>query len=245
MKRKNNKAMKQSTIDKRFKQSGWTLVELLVVVAIVAVLAALSFAMFRKAKASARTATCMSNVRQLGGAILMYASDHAGKLPALQPDYNPDTGKRDPIWPVTLARLGYMWDGNGELPCGKGVWTCPSCDYMAQTYGGYGVVEGEIFVYAELKPKGIGKYGEEGSLRLTMIDRPSSTWLVGDTTRNASEPNKGWYAIWAKPDRWNDHSPAERHNGKANVCMVDGRVVSLSKQELEEGEYTFDVLRDN
>jgi len=240
--------MKHSPLDKRFKQSGvssrfpgFTLVELLVVIAIVAVLAALSFVVYGKARESARTATCVSNLRQMGAGLLMYASENGGQLVNLQPELDPDTGKRPPIWPVTIARAGIMWDGSGEVPCGKGVWTCPSCDFMSNAYGGYGVVEGAIFVYGEQYPQ--GGVRTRGSLRLSQIDRPANTWLVGDTTRSADEPNKGWYAIWSKPEKWTGHGPAERHNGRANVCMMDGRVVSMTKEEIEEKELTFDVVR--
>ncbi|MCS7301541.1 MAG: type II secretion system GspH family protein, partial [Fimbriimonadales bacterium] len=58
------------------KRSGFTLVELLVVIAIIAVLAALIFPVFAKARAKARQNTCISNLRQIGMSVEMYAMDY-------------------------------------------------------------------------------------------------------------------------------------------------------------------------
>jgi prepilin-type processing-associated H-X9-DG protein len=79
---------------------------------------------------------------------------------------------------------------------------------------------------------------------LNRIDRPSNTWLVGDTARNTATPEKGWYAIWSRPSRWaNNHGPAERHGGKVNVCMVDGHVEALTTKEIEERKITYEIVR--
>jgi prepilin-type N-terminal cleavage/methylation domain-containing protein/prepilin-type processing-associated H-X9-DG protein len=219
---------------------GFTLIELMVAMVIVVALVAISIPIFLRARSSARSTECVSNVRQLGGALLSHAMEHGGKLIPLQPAVDRDTGKRPPIWTVQLARDGYLWDGEGELPCGKGVWTCPECDYMSHTYGGYGVAEDSVFVYEENRPRDAS---EPGSLRLNKIAQPERTWLVGDATRSANEPNKGWYAIWSRPDRWGSHSPAPRHRGKVHVCLADGSVVVLTLEEIEKRELTENVVR--
>lgn len=57
-------------------KKGFTLIELLVVIAIIAILAAILFPVFAKARATARKASCTSNLRQIGTALAMYRSDY-------------------------------------------------------------------------------------------------------------------------------------------------------------------------
>lgn len=221
---------------------GITLVEILVVVCIIAVLAFIGFPMVSRMRERSDGATCVSNLRQIGSAILMYAVDHNNKLPP-NPATNPETGGPGDIWPMVVARAGYLWDNpdQGPPPCGKGVWTCPSCNFMSDAYGGYGVVENSIFVGESSVTEVNGERGstERGSLRLSNIPIPERTWLVGDAAQNNKDLKQGWYAIWSRPSEWeNSHTPAERHGGRANVCMFDGHVESLTVEQMKASNYT-------
>lgn len=60
----------------RIRRLGFTLIELLVVIAIIAILAAILFPVFAKARESARRASCLSNMKQLGTGIMMYVQDY-------------------------------------------------------------------------------------------------------------------------------------------------------------------------
>jgi prepilin-type N-terminal cleavage/methylation domain-containing protein len=59
-------------------QRGFTLIELLVVIAIIAILAAILFPVFAQVREKARQTSCLSNLKQLGTGMLMYAADHDG-----------------------------------------------------------------------------------------------------------------------------------------------------------------------
>jgi prepilin-type N-terminal cleavage/methylation domain-containing protein len=67
--------MQQST----YRRTGFTLIELLVVIAIIAILAAILFPVFARARENARRASCMSNLKQIGLGMMMYVQDYDGK----------------------------------------------------------------------------------------------------------------------------------------------------------------------
>lgn len=77
------------------KRRGFTLIELLVVIAIIAILAAILFPVFARAREKARQASCLSNLKQLGTALQMYVQDydemtppHTDDEPTPPPPYN-------------------------------------------------------------------------------------------------------------------------------------------------------------
>ncbi|MEI6521796.1 MAG: prepilin-type N-terminal cleavage/methylation domain-containing protein [bacterium] len=63
-------------------KKGFTLIELLVVIAIIAILAAILFPVFARAREKARQTTCTSNQRQIAASVQMYAQDHEETLPS-------------------------------------------------------------------------------------------------------------------------------------------------------------------
>src|SRR5262245_17413238 len=63
------------------RRCGFTLIELLVVIAIIAILAAILFPVFAQAREKARQATCLSNIKQIGLAAMMYVQDYDETFP--------------------------------------------------------------------------------------------------------------------------------------------------------------------
>ncbi|MHB8993998.1 MAG: DUF1559 family PulG-like putative transporter [Armatimonadota bacterium] len=96
---------------------GFTLIELLVVIAIIAILAAILFPVFAKAREKARQSSCLSNVKQLGLGLLSYAQDHDEMLPA-------------------FSYGGIKWDGLIQ-PYVKNtqIFRCPSASTLTLAYG--------------------------------------------------------------------------------------------------------------
>ena len=117
----------------RVRQRGFTLIELLVVIAIIAILAAILFPVFALARESARTTSCLSNMKQMGLALRMYAQDYDEAYPSIR------------MWAPLNWDLasGMVWK-NGVQPYikNKGVFACPSNPTV--TDGGPGNNPGEL-----------------------------------------------------------------------------------------------------
>src|SRR5947208_1296323 len=79
------------------KLKGFTLIELLVVIAIIAILAAILFPVFAKARGAARKSSCLSNMKQVSLAAMQYVQDYDERMPI--------SGYRG-----TGAALGNSWD---------------------------------------------------------------------------------------------------------------------------------------
>jgi prepilin-type N-terminal cleavage/methylation domain-containing protein/prepilin-type processing-associated H-X9-DG protein len=109
------------------KRRGFTLIELLVVIALIAILAAILFPVFAKARESARKATCQSNLKQIGLAYKMYTADYDETMPLNGFDGAANGGTVNCA--VQTTRTDYRgWVSNALMPYAKntGIWTCPS-----------------------------------------------------------------------------------------------------------------------
>jgi prepilin-type N-terminal cleavage/methylation domain-containing protein/prepilin-type processing-associated H-X9-DG protein len=112
----------------RERRRGFALIELLVVIAVVALLAALLFPVFARAREKARQASCLSNLRQVGMGFAMYTQDHDELLPdrrdlklSLPGGYRPWT-----TWPPSDPRAGWAALVLAPYTRATGIWSCPS-----------------------------------------------------------------------------------------------------------------------
>ena len=88
------------------RKCGFTLIELLVVIAIIAILGALLLPVFNRGKESARAASCLNNLHQIGIALQLYVSDNANKLPTLM-DWSSSADTNAPLMDrVLLPQTG-------------------------------------------------------------------------------------------------------------------------------------------
>src|SRR5512138_372466 len=90
---------------------GFTLIELLVVIAIIAILAAILFPVFARAREKARQTSCLNNMKQLGTASMMYLSDYDERHPSRWLC----CGKYNPLSPLGWPWLFDSYIGNKQM----------------------------------------------------------------------------------------------------------------------------------
>src|SRR5579862_8507131 len=107
---------------------GFTLIELLVVLAIIAILAAILFPVFAQAREKARAAACLSNEKQIGIGIMMYAQDYDETYPMAAAYGSFNTA-------IPLEITSYVQKVNAFANNTAGIWVCPDDSIMPTSLG--------------------------------------------------------------------------------------------------------------
>ncbi len=197
------------------KRYGFTLIELLVVIAIIAILAAILFPVFARAREKARQTSCLSNVKQIMLSIMMYANDYD-----------------EVLIPASQLRSGDWYRVLDPYVKNIQVWSCPSHPVnVTATYSqflgygwnyaefGYRYVEGE----ADMAAGGTPRYG--WCTALGDISNPSETILIGDNSDTQTYCRYLYRRSTSCPTR---------HNGGGNMGLCDGHAKWYSQTELRK-----------
>ncbi len=188
-------------------RKGFTLIELLVVIAIIAILAAILFPVFARAREKARQTSCLSNCKELALACLMYIQDY-------------DSTYMNPGW--CLAGGGQLFWPDVVLPYVKNgqIFVCPSASApdraTASIPGG--------------KTYGINIYGimNRAGRRESNIAAPAEVIMLGDRDPGCERilapqcVTTGCGCYGGAHPVANNHYLTDRHNGGANYAFCDG-----------------------
>jgi len=233
------------------KRRAFTLTELLVVLAIVGVLAALLLPAIGRAQAKARDIRCMSNVRQLSLALSRFVSQNAayplfinfGAPQNIFPEHSSS-------WRASIVPDGLSPPSRPEAHAFEGgVWDCPAASkpgnwpanegYSDYGYNGYG-----MGTSAPDDGLGLGGHlGDPGAQQWSSPVKESEVVALADTYA-LGDGLVGWKervadgrsGIWRHREEVRDPgSPARaqrRHHGLANIAFCDGHVEAVALQTL-------------
>ena len=134
----------------RGKHGGFTIVELLVVTLIIVVLCSIAYPVVVKAKESARTSECLSNMRQIGIGLNMYIDSYNGRFPSAVPYGSPDYWNsknrktiQELLLPYVRNGMVYTDQGGKKVFVNPGVFACPSDSGLTGSRASFGVVSGK------------------------------------------------------------------------------------------------------
>jgi prepilin-type N-terminal cleavage/methylation domain-containing protein/prepilin-type processing-associated H-X9-DG protein len=205
--------------------AAFTLVELLAVIAIIGILAALVIMGMVKVRSSARQSQCISNLRQIGVGWQLYLADHKGVFPAFAIYQMYYWGGDKGTWggPAPEDRALYPYVSN------MAVFKCPSD--VDDGKGEFYSLSGNCYAMGNSNQRGILSVpGAKNRVAISgvfsQLQHPARTILVFEQTVRASEPgyvstpNASWY-------RSNWHN-----NDVSNILMADGHVETFQRADL-------------
>ncbi len=195
----------------------FTLIELLIVIAIIAILAAMLLPALGAAREKARTITCVGQLRQWGTAIQMYSNDQNGYAP-YQKDNNTSWNVNTELM-FNYLNLKSPQGDRSKAPPPK-ISRCPSQD--TSTFTAYWDISyGENCYFS-------GPVSATGytPIKITVAYQPSKTMLLSDWFQRTAYPS-GYYTSIT-----NQYLIA-RHNKSLNISYLDGHTATIKKNAMD------------
>ncbi len=218
---------------------GFTLIELLVVIAIIAILAAILFPVFARARDRARMASCSSNMRQIGLAAMMYVQDYDEIFPVHYFYWEPSNsdirylGYYDAISPYTMNEQIYICpSGRVEVDSRRAGLPNPEGFYGRRYWTSYGCVVHHSHIAHWGRGMWAGGFGGGGGLNLADLVRPAEKILIAEMRSHvAGNPAGMGFTEDGAPLEMRDDGRVGnmmyRHNRMMNAAYADGHVKTI------------------
>ena len=213
------------------RRSGFTLIELLVVIAIIAILAAILFPVFARARAKAHANTCLSNVKQLTLGVLMYANDYDERFPGAMTGW-----AYGPTWKGQI----YPYVKNAQL------FQCPSYFPRALSSRQYDDIPGTTTRFPlSYATNGCGNicgtpptsYDLRYTRFLAELPKPAETLFIVESTQD-------WSPYWdnAYPNTY--PQLVTNHNRQSNYGFCDGHAKAMTPSATIAAQNMWTILDD-
>ena len=210
----------------RVKTETFTLIELLIVIAIIAILASMLLPALSVARKKAYSINCIGNLRQQGVSFMLYNDNYDGYFPI----YGMKRDAKDITWINLLLENGGITVKSIVDPGLKAV-IAQDKTYGGYSYSGYGYNFRYVGSYAG---RGIPSANVDStrSAKLQEFKRPSEGYLVMDAAKNNGRYDTGNYRVIEYPgsSSGNGTIDAVRHDGTVNVLYLDGHAVGVRVQ---------------
>ncbi|AHF92437.1 N-terminal cleavage protein [Opitutaceae bacterium TAV5] len=211
--------MKTSDVLPISRSYAFTLVELLTVIAIIGILAAILIPTVGKVRQSANAAKCISNLRQFGVASALYQADHKGRL-----NYQNNLGTK-PRWEDRFEP--YLT--TNDVRTHNSLWVCPSVNFDANvTNQSYNIRHYAMSFFTYNKEASNNSYvaPEDQAVAYSLSDfnTPARKAYIMEIREHKKSCGFHDYQFFYDPDPASEGKIALRHNNKTNLLFLDGHV---------------------
>lgn len=215
---------------KKLPKSAFTLIELLTVIAVIAILAAILIPVAGAVRDRANSSKSVSNLRQIGNAVALFTNENKGTFPLLNRKLSDPDGTSAYFWAQALEEEVLEWDRSksGKHPMFD--------DPTAQKSHGISDYGGSTYIFLDANPNNTDR--STSGFNVHGLVNPAKT-LVVCTAYAANTGNASWYiqGDFAKGANPVNVPEPRLNDGEVGVVFADGHTELLSREKVYDLEF--------